>query len=616
MAEEGQKEVPAEVAALLEQVEQQGAKVRDLKVAQKAGEATEDEVKEAVGELLSLKSKIPPEFAPTQGGKDKKKSKENAGKAQDERARKKEQRRLEREAAALAKKEKENTELGPGVLTETFGDLPLSQSRDEDRKGEKWTSVNQLTEDLAGTEVLCRGYVHTVRAQSKMSFVVLRQHVATVQCVVADAKMAKWCSSLTTESIVDIRGVLVKSPEPTSCTQSAVELQVKSLFVVNRAALQLPFQVVDADRTADELAKIEEATSKGEAGLVVVGQELKLDHRHLSLRTPLQQAIMRVSSAVCQYFREFLHDQGFVEVQTPKLLGGSSEGGSEVFKTQYFGNDCCLAQSPQLHKQILAACSGFERVFEIGPVFRAENSNTARHLCEFHGLDVEMCFKEHYHEVLDMFSDMFFHIFDSLNEKNKVELETIRNYFPSDPVVYRPPKEFEGKIKTAGTKSNTLVLSFAEGIALLREDGIGPDEAPDLDDLSTPIEKRLGALVKEKYGVDWYFLDKFPMSVRPFYTMPDAANPDYSNSYDFMLRTQEIMSGAQRVHDPEMLSKAIAAKDIPVESLKFYIDAFRHGAQPHGGGGIGLERLVMLFTGCPNIRYSCFFVRDPTRLTP
>ncbi|GBG33073.1 Aspartate--tRNA ligase, cytoplasmic [Hondaea fermentalgiana] len=622
MAEE--KQPPAEVAALLAEVSAQGARVRDLKAQAKEGQASEEDVKEAVGKLLELKGRVPSEWSQDKKKDSGKKKKKDSGNAQDERAKKKEQRRLEREAAVLAKKEKDNAETSAGVLTETYGDIPLVQSRAEDRKGQTWTAVNRLTEENVGTEVLCRGYVHHVRVQSKMAFVVLRQHVATVQCVVTDTKMAKWCATLTSESIVDIRGELVKAPQPTKCTQSAVELQVKSLFVVNRAALVLPFQVVDADRTVEELkaaeAKAAEAKAEGreerDAKLVSVGQELKLDHRHLSLRTPLQQAIMRVSSAVCQYFREFLHQEGFVEVQTPKLLGGTSEGGSEVFKTQYFGQDCCLAQSPQLHKQILAACSGFERVFEIGPVFRAENSNTARHLCEFHGLDVEMCFKEHYHEVLDLFSDMFFHIFDSLNEKNSVELETIRNYFPNDPVVYRPAKELEGKINTVGTKSNTLLLTYKEGIALLREDGIGADEAPDLEDMSTPIEKRLGALVKQKYGVDWYFLDKFPMQVRPFYTMVDPENSDYSNSYDFMLRNQEIMSGAQRVHDPDMLSEAIARKEIPVESLKFYIDAFKHGAQPHGGGGIGLERLVMLFTGCPNIRNSCFFVRDPSRLTP
>jgi len=493
-------------------------------------------------------------------------------------------------------------------------------SREEDKRGRNFLRVEELDESLAEQMVLVRAYVHNTRVQAKFSFVVLRQGVATVQSIITDQDMVKWTPSLTSESIVDVYGKLVKVPEPTKCSQSTVEIQVETFFVVNRASLSMPFRVIEADLTTEEEQRIrQEIESAGENAthtVGIVGQSLLLDYRHLSLRTPVQQAIMRISSSICQYFREFLHTQRFIEVQTPKLLGGQSEGGSEVFMTSYFGQPACLAQSPQLHKQLLAACSGLERVFEIGPVFRAENSNTSRHLCEFHGLDMEMCFNEHYHEVLAMFSDLFFHIFDSLNEKNKIEIETVRKYFPAEPLVYRPSKELEGQIKTIGNNSNTLIIDWKQAIALLREDGVGPEEAPDLDDLSTPVEKRLGAIVKQTYGVDWYFLDKFPMAVRPFYTMPDPEDPNYSNSYDFMLRNQEIMSGAQRLHEPEMLKKAIKAKQIDPESVKFYIDAFRHGAMPHAGGGIGLERLVFLFLGIPNIRNACFFVRDPQRLTP
>jgi len=308
---------------------------------------------------------------------------------------------------------------------------------------------------------------------------------------------------------------------------------------------------------------------------------------------------------------------------TPKLLAGASEGGAEVFKTDYFGQVACLAQSPQLHKQMCAACAGFERVFEIGPVFRAEKSLTARHMTEFHGLDLEMAINEHYHEVLQVFSGLFFYIFDKINETMQTELSVIRNFSPFEDLKFRIPGQ-----------DQALILEFSEGVAMLAEDhkqnNQGCITAEELSllrqfskesDPSTPVEKRLGYLVKQKYGVDFYMLDKYPLAVRPFYTMPDPTNKDHpnelkSNSYDFFIRGQEVLSGAQRVHDARMLEEKVIAKGIPVESLKFYIDAFKDGALPHGGGGIGLERVVMLFLGIPNIRWAALFSRDPKRLIP
>jgi len=600
-----------EIAELQEKITAQGLVVRDIKVAQKEGTASAEQVQAAVATLLQLKGQLPAELqAPP-------KKEKKADPAKDDRARKKEEKRLAREQASKSKSGVIEADTAPGVLRETYGDLPLAVSRDEDRKGRKWTHVGDLMDTLSDTQVLIRGYVHSLRAQSRNSFVVVRQHSSTVQCVLNDALMVKWSSTVPSESIVDVMGTLVKTPSRTATTQSMVEIQVETMFVVNRSSVSLPFEVVDADRTEAEVqSMLERAEKEGTNPPINVGQEQKLDFRHLSLRTPYQQAIVRISSGVCHYFRDFLIKQHFVEIQTPKLLGGQSESGAEVFTTEYFGKPCCLAQSPQLHKQILAACSGLERVFEIGPVFRAENSNTNRHLCEFHGLDLEMAFNEHYHEVLDMFSDLFHYIFEKLNSEYRREIETVRSYHHFEDLVFKPSEEHLPHIKTAGTNSKTLLLTFQDAISLLREDGVQVDEQGDLDDLSTVIEKRLGGLVKKKYGVDWYFVDKFPSEFRPFYTMPDPTNPDYSNSYDFFIRGQEILSGAQRVHDPELLSAKIAAKGIPVESIKFYVDAFRNGAHPHGGGGIGLERVVMLFLGLPNIRLACFFPRDPQRLTP
>jgi len=246
----------------------------------------------------------------------------------------------------------------------------------------------------------------------------------------------------------------------------------------------------------------------------------------------------------------------------------------------------------------MAVCGDLERVFEIAPVFRAENSLTHRHLTEFMGLDIEMAFQDHYYEVLDVIDRLFISIFDGLTARFAKELEVISQQYPFTPLKYN---------------RTTLRIPFSEGIALLRAAG---HEVADLEDLSTPQEKALGGLVKEKYGVDFYILDKFPKSARPFYTMPDPNDERYTNSYDLFIRGEEISSGSQRIHDPQMLEASAKALGIDTRTIKDYIDAFKYGAPPHGGCGVGLERIVMLYLGLGNIRKTCMFPRDPKRLAP
>ena len=296
-------------------------------------------------------------------------------------------------------------------------------------------------------------------------------------------------------------------------------------------------------------------------------------------------------------FREYLLENEFTEIHTPKMIGCASEGGANVFKLQYFNTNAFLAQSPQLYKQ-MCICADMERVFEVGPVFRSELSFTHRHLTEFVGLDLEMSFKEHYHEVLDVLEGLFIHIFKGIETKYAKELEVIKTQFPFEPFQYKTP---------------VLRLKYPEAVALLRENGV---EMGELEDLSTPNEKFLGKLVKQKYGTDFYVLDKFPLLVRPFYTMPDPNMKDYANAYDFFIRGEEIMSGAQRIHDVELLEKRAKECGVGYEGIKDYVDAFKYGAPPHGGGGIGLERVVMLYLGLKNIRQTSMYPRDPQRLTP
>lgn len=310
---------------------------------------------------------------------------------------------------------------------------------------------------------------------------------------------------------------------------------------------------------------------------------------------------MRVQAAVCQLFREYLYANGFLEIHSPKLIAGASEGGSSVFRLAYFDRQACLAQSPQLYKQMVI-CSDFNRVFEIGPVFRAEKSHTHRHLCEFTGLDLEMEITEHYNEILDVLDGLFSCIFDGLEKRFAKELATVRSKWNVAPF-----KFWNGRAN--------LRLKWPQAIEMLRGAGV---QIGDFEDINTEKEKLLGKLVKEKYDTDFFMLTHFPSCIRPFYTMVDPEDGRYSNSYDLFMRGEEIVSGAQRIHDSELLTtraKAMLGEE-GVSSIKDYVDAFRFGAPPHGGAGIGLERVVMLYLGVENVRECSLFPRDPERLTP
>uniref|UniRef100_A0A5S6Q9S2 Aspartate--tRNA ligase, cytoplasmic n=1 Tax=Trichuris muris TaxID=70415 RepID=A0A5S6Q9S2_TRIMR len=471
-----------------------------------------------------------------------------------------------------------------------FGAYPLLQS--QVKVAIDFTPLNQLCSNCAGKKVWLRGRLHTSRAKGKTCFVILRQQHHTVQVVmfvgdVVSKDMLKFASSVSRESIIDVYGEVKTVADPVvSCSVQDVEVHVEKFFVVSTAAPRLPLQIEDAARPLEE-----------DGQLSHVNLDTRLDNRVLDLRTPTSQAIYRVQWKVCEYFRNALTSKGFVEIHTPKIISAASEGGANVFEVSYFKRSAYLAQSPQLYKQ-MAIAGDMGRVFTIGAVFRAEDSNTHRHLTEFVGLDLEMAFNFHYHEVVRLIAATMVEIFENLQSNCAVEIETVRKQYPAEPFTFLKP---------------SLVLSYPEGIKLLREHG---EVIGDFDDLSTAQEKQLGRIVKEKYKTDFYVLDKFPLCIRPFYTMPHADEPDYSNSYDMYMRGEEILSGAQRIHDAELLKQRAEHHNIDLKKIEAYIDSFKYGCPPHGGGGIGLERVTMLFLGLGNVRLTSMFPRDPKRLTP
>ncbi|EZG72878.1 aspartyl-tRNA synthetase [Gregarina niphandrodes] len=533
---------------------------------------------------------------PDMSAEDKKKAKE--AKKQAEKAAK-EAKKAEREAQLAEQRRAAEAVLCKTVAdvnVDTYGNLGVINSATKSLR--VWTTVSAITPSLTEQGVWVRGRIAETRCKSKsLAFIVLRQQTSTVQCVMSatteDEKDAiKFLASLPLESIVDVYGTVTIPPVPITSTTQPVELAITRCHCVSKSLPELPFQLKDANRPESEM---------NEEGAVQVSQDTRLDNRILDLRTLAMNAVMKISSEVCTLFSEYLSKEGFVQIHSPKLIGGASEGGANVFKLKYFERDACLAQSPQLYKQ-MAISADLDRVFEIGPVFRAENSNTHRHLCEFVGLDMEMAFKEHYFEVLEVIENTFCFIFKGLEERCQKEIEAVHRQWPAEPFKW-------------GNK--VLRLEFSEGCKMLREAGFSdiPDDISQFD-IGTEQEKALGKLVKAKYDTDFYYMINYPLGVRPFYTMPHPTDPSLSNSYDFFMRGEEIVSGAQRVHDPELLTERAQKLGIEVSTIKSYIDSFRLGAHPHAGCGIGLERVVMLFLGLNNIRKVSMFPRDPKRLTP
>ncbi|XP_053997855.1 aspartate--tRNA ligase, cytoplasmic [Hylaeus anthracinus] len=524
---------------------------------------------------------------PTVGGDEPSKKALKKQQKEAEKAAKKAERKAQNQAQQNVNEE-EDLSVG------NYGDTGLIQSKEKNPE-RIFTDVKNLVPSLENQTVWVRGRLHTSRAKGKQCFIVLRQQSYTVQGLAAvnekiSKQMIKFISNITKESIVDVEAVVKRVPSKIeSCTQKDVEVHVEKIFVVSAAKPQLPLQIEDASRPVGE--------TDDNALNIKVNQDTRLDNRVLDLRTPANQAIYRVEAAVCKLFRDILTSKGFVEIHTPKIISAASEGGANVFTVSYFKGNAYLAQSPQLYKQ-MAIAADFDKVFTVGAVFRAEDSNTHRHLTEFVGLDLEMAFKYHYHEVVDTIGQLFTEMFKGLRDNYAADIEAVRQQYNVEPFEFLDPP---------------LILEFSDAIKLLAEAGVTLGEE---DDLSTPDEKLLGKLVKAKYDTDFYILDKYPLAVRPFYTMPDPNNPKTSNSYDMFMRGEEIISGAQRIHDPELLTERAKHHGIDLEKIKAYIDAFRYGCPPHAGGGIGLERVVMLYLGLDNIRKVSMFPRDPKRLTP
>ncbi|KAF2460017.1 hypothetical protein BDY21DRAFT_281545 [Lineolata rhizophorae] len=485
-----------------------------------------------------------------------------------------------------------------------YGDMPINGYAGE-WKHEPRAFVRDLSKDDLGKEVIFRARIHNLRKMSaKLVFFLFRQQTATIQGVLQEhgnisPYFVYWAEHLDLETIVLVKGIVqepkAKEGEVISATVHDVEISVHSLHVEAKLSEHLPFNVQEA-----EIANAEIDEEKGDKR-TRVSDRARLVNRIIDLRTTTSQSIFRIQAGICNLFRSYLDAQGFMEIHTPKLQGGATESGASVFKLNYFGRPGFLAQSPQLAKQMSIAAD-FGRVYEIGAVFRAENSNTHRHLTEFTGLDLEMAIDEHYHEVLMMLDNTFKHIFKGIYERYRFELDSVKRHFPHDDLVWL---------------DETPRIPFREAVKMLNDSGWRDEdgkELPETEDLGTRDEIQFGKLMKEKYKTDFYIIDKFPASARPFYTMPDPEDPEVTNSFDIFLRGQEILSGGQRIHDAKTLLAKMERLKVDPNSMEDYISGFEWGAPPHGGGGIGLERMLFLLLNLGNVRLASMYPRDPKSL--
>ncbi len=426
--------------------------------------------------------------------------------------------------------------------------------------------LSELNAKHAGENAVVAGWVYDQRDLGKVRFLVLRDASGEMQITAHKDKSPKEVFDLmqkvSRESVVLISGKIQKSEKATG----GRELVPEHFEVLSMAESPLPVDVSDFSKT--DLPK-------------------RLDYRYVDFHRRRTQAIFKIQHTLSTSFREFFASQGFVEMQPPCLIGVASEGGADVFKVKYFEKEACLAQSPQLYKEMIA-CS-MEKTFMITPVWRAEKHNTVRHINEIRQMDIECAFMSQM-DVMHWEEKVVQHMISEVIKKNKSEIELLGL-----------------KLKVPSAK----YIHYDETIALLKKNGI---KIAIGDDLNPEAEKKLGELFPDTL----VFVHSWPASLKPFYIMPldGKADAKYSEGFDCIYKGLEITSGGQRIHLPELLIAKIKQKGLKVDSLKDFIDSFRYGAPPHSGWSIGLERLTMLLCDLDNIREATMFPRDRDRLTP
>ena len=414
-------------------------------------------------------------------------------------------------------------------------------------------------------QVLVKGWVHNINCMGKVAFVQLRDKTGIIQ-IVADGSAVR---DLRLEMCIEAAGVKVINDK----APSGVEIHAESIEVIGKAYYDmLPFEV--------------------NKGKLKSSLETQLDYRTVSMRSPRIRAIFKIQQEIEEAFKNYLRENGFSQIHSPKIISSATEGGSEMFTVDFFGRRAFLAQSPQFYKQMMVG-AGFERVFEVGHAYRAELHNTWRHLSEYVSLDVEMGFISGADDLMDLEEGYINYLFGHLKAVCAKELELYGIALPEQVKIPRIP------------------LGEAQDILFEKYGKRSPSGNIDAEG-----EKLLSEYIRETYGTDFVFLTRYPVAKRPMYAMPDKEDPDLTESFDLIYKGLEITTGGQRIHDYEMLRQNIMKFGLEPDNFTFYLDSFKYGMPPHGGFAIGLERLTMKILDLTNIRESTLFPRDIKRLEP
>ena len=425
-----------------------------------------------------------------------------------------------------------------------------------------------LAGDYEGKNIKVKGAIHTIRDMGEVAFIVLRRRDGLIQCVYEPGKSQFSVDDLKEADTVEVCGTY-KSDDR---SPNGFELRLDTITILSEPAEPMPLQI-----------------NKWKLNTSL---EAKLNNRAVALRNPRERATFRIQEGITRGFRDFLYNNGFTEIHTPKLGAKSAEGGANLFKLEYFHRPAILQQSPQFYKQMMVGV--FDRVFETAPVFRAEKHNTKRHLNEYTSLDFEMGYIDSFEDIMAMETGFLQYMVDLLKKDYEKELKILGVTLPNVDKI--PTVRFdEAKRKVAEKYGRKIRNPY---------------------DLEPEEEALIGQYFKEECDADFVFVTHYPSKKRPFYAMDDPADPTFTLSFDLLYHGLEITTGGQRIHDYNMLLEKIEKRGMTTEGMEQYMDTFKHGMSPHGGLGIGLERLTMKLIGEDNVRETTLFPRDMSRLEP
>ncbi|MBR6573188.1 MAG: aspartate--tRNA(Asn) ligase [Clostridia bacterium] len=428
-----------------------------------------------------------------------------------------------------------------------------------------------------GDKLVLKGTIHRIREMSGFAFVVIRTSRMTFQCVWEEGISDCNIKDFSVEECVVIDGTLVVEER----SRLGFDVRINSMTRISGKA-EVPPVEIGNDKKIEKL-----------------NLNTLLDTRIISLRNPKMRAILRVADGVMYAFRNFLREEGFTEFVPPKMVESGAEGGADMFEVEYFGKKAYLNQSPQMYKQVMVGV--FQKVFTIGPVFRAEKYSTNRHINEFQGLDVEMGFIDSFEDIMELEARMFKYIFKVLNEEYSAELEMFLGKDARLPELECFPK-----------------IRFMDAKKLFADAHPGPQGENALlePDFAPEEEKWLGEYFLKEYNAPIVFITHYPTVKRPFYAMDDPEDTNYTLSFDMLLNGLEVTTGGQRIHDYEMQVAKMKQRGMDIDDFEDYLTMHKYGMPPHGGMGLGLERIVQNILGLDNIKKATAFPRDRDRIRP